>query len=193
MHRLLLCCSINLGVVFDPRSHRRYPPYKLMSRNWYTSSCGPGFGRKEIYTDQFPMNREIQFLCLDSSQAFKESTAIQVPDPSKIMHFQSPPTSHLDTKFLLSAKFRIRHVWHFPKSHSFHLSSVHVPMACLYDMMLYPMPCIQTHNIQVNYGHQHFVPLVPLVYRIEARILVIRLFISLNQDLPIRFNLQELI
>jgi hypothetical protein len=37
MCRLSLCCSIGLGVVFDPRSHTRYPPYELMSRNWYVS------------------------------------------------------------------------------------------------------------------------------------------------------------
>jgi hypothetical protein len=34
-----LCCSIGLGVVFDPRSRTHYPPYELMSRNWYVPFC----------------------------------------------------------------------------------------------------------------------------------------------------------
>jgi hypothetical protein len=39
MHCLSLCCSVGLGVVFDPRSHTCYPPYELMSRNWYVPFC----------------------------------------------------------------------------------------------------------------------------------------------------------
>jgi hypothetical protein len=46
MRRLSLCCSISLGVVFEPRSHTRYPPYELMSRNWYVSFCWTWYQRK---------------------------------------------------------------------------------------------------------------------------------------------------
>jgi hypothetical protein len=34
-----LYCSIGLGVVYDPRSHTRYSPYELMSRNWHACFC----------------------------------------------------------------------------------------------------------------------------------------------------------
>jgi hypothetical protein len=46
MRRLSLCCSIGLGVVFDTRSHTRYPPYELMSRNWYVTFCWTWYQEK---------------------------------------------------------------------------------------------------------------------------------------------------
>jgi hypothetical protein len=41
-----LYCSIGFGVVFDPRSHTRYPPYELMSHNWYVSLCWTWYQEK---------------------------------------------------------------------------------------------------------------------------------------------------
>jgi hypothetical protein len=103
MRRLLLCCSIGLGVVFDPCSHTRYPPYELRSRNWYVSFCWT-FRRREGLADRFPMRRVRPFLCLagrfylhselspsyaqDSSQGFRESPAISVLIARKIQHIQ---------------------------------------------------------------------------------------------------------
>jgi hypothetical protein len=46
LYRLSLCCSIGLCVVFDPRSHTRYPPYELMSHNRYVCFCWTWYQEK---------------------------------------------------------------------------------------------------------------------------------------------------
>jgi hypothetical protein len=46
MRLLSLCCSIGLGVQFDLRSHTRYPPYELMSRNCYVCFCWTWYQEK---------------------------------------------------------------------------------------------------------------------------------------------------
>jgi hypothetical protein len=76
MRRLSLCCSIGLGVVFDPRSHTRHPPYELMSRNWYVSFCWSWYQEK-----RGPWR----------SISDEKSKTIPVPGGALYLHFELSP------------------------------------------------------------------------------------------------------
>jgi hypothetical protein len=86
-----LCCYIGLGVVFDPRSHTRYPPYELMSRNWYVCFCWTWYQEKSktipVPGGRFYLHFELSpSYAQESSQELRESPAILVLIVSKIQH-----------------------------------------------------------------------------------------------------------
>jgi hypothetical protein len=79
MRRLSLCCSICLGVVFDPRSHTRY---ELMSRNWYMSFCWTWYQEKRGPCRSIPD---------------KKSKTIRVPGGRFYLHFELSPSYAQDS------------------------------------------------------------------------------------------------
>jgi hypothetical protein len=96
MGRSSLCCSIGLGVVFDPCSHTRYPSYELMSRNWYVSFCWTWYQEKRGPCRSIPNEK---------------NKTIPVPGGVVYLYLKLSPSYASENlppqKSLLSAKFRI--------------------------------------------------------------------------------------